>query len=236
MTKLRKALLFAAFLTLTTFGVALAADTVIISNYEFKFLGATDNGDGTSTWTYAITADGDEGNRNGLSHWTLGLDACLTVVSPPAGVTYSTPTNHPYCSTPGVNCLQGNYPLVEYGPDPTTGVTGIRFGDASNNGSDLNRQNPGTHIFEITLAGADTSLIAPIPVGFKSGLGGFSNFIDGPICPSVTAISLASFDTAGTAGAPVAMLTFLVLATLLTLGTILMRQRQAEPVAIERRA
>jgi Flp pilus assembly protein TadG len=76
------------------------------ASYNVQFRGATNHGDGTSTWTYYV----EELSGKDLSHWTLGLPSCVSVER-----TSVTPS-------------QG----VEYGLDPTTGVNGIKWDTTDN--------------------------------------------------------------------------------------------------------
>ncbi len=78
-------------------------DSVVLDGYEVTFDGATDNGDGTSTWTYTITVSEAEGVQ-ALSHWVLGLDLCADA-----------------------EVISADPDEFEIGEDPTTGVEGIKW-------------------------------------------------------------------------------------------------------------
>lgn len=81
---------------------------VVLQNGWFgvTYLGMTDNGDGTSTWSYQVDELGKGKGFKDLSHWVLGLGQCAVVTS-------ASPT--PY----------------EVVKDPRTGVYGIKW-DVSN--------------------------------------------------------------------------------------------------------
>jgi hypothetical protein len=210
--KAKSALLLALLLLLTSVMTAVAGDYANVLGYEVTFLGAVDNpGDPpTSTWTYAVTADGDE--PGALSHWSLALEiASCTVVVAPAEASldvppyaYVTPTTDPFgfCDQPGITCVEGCYEEVSYGYDPTTGITGITFADATDNGSGLEVENLGapskTHIFAIELLGVSAGAQADVPFGLKAPTAA-TGLISGPICSTPTAISLVQ--TPATSGA-----------------------------------
>ena len=77
---------------------------VVLQNGWFgvTYLGMTDNGDGTSTWSYQVDELGSGKGFKDLSHWVLGLGQCAVVTS-------ASPT--PY----------------EVVKDPRTGVYGIKW-------------------------------------------------------------------------------------------------------------
>ena len=79
--------------------------------FGVTYLGMTDNGDGTSTWSYQVDELGSGKGFKDLSHWVLGLEDCVEVVS-------ATPASY------------------EVGQDPTTGVYGIKWetGDSFKSG------------------------------------------------------------------------------------------------------
>jgi len=73
---------------------------------------ATDNGDGTTTLTATLTSSGAPGSK-ALSHVTFGLPASAQAS---ASATATSP---------------GNYPTEWVDPDPTTGVTGLKFDETT---------------------------------------------------------------------------------------------------------
>lgn len=200
-TKLHGVIALTAILILGTAVAALAAGTTLLNNYQVDFIEVIKN-ESYTTWTYAVTADGDE--ATGLSHWTLGLDIrCgYTVVSPtasPVGVrSYTTLTSYVPASGPDAGsdictsvyqCQAASY-NVEIGPDATTGVSGIKFQDAD---VSLAENNPGTHIFQITVANAGETRLGDTGIAVKVG-GGKTGYevglISGPVCaPSAVFLS-----------------------------------------------
>ncbi|HID93039.1 MAG TPA: hypothetical protein EYP60_02980, partial [bacterium (Candidatus Stahlbacteria)] len=61
-----------------------------LQGFKIEFLGVDDNDDGTYTWTYKITSDGDR-RTPALSHWTLALcDNAINTVVPGDSNTYTT--------------------------------------------------------------------------------------------------------------------------------------------------
>ena len=79
--------------------------------FGVNYLGMTDNGDGTTTWSYQVDELGRGKGFKDLSHWVLGLGDCAEVISA---------SPEPY----------------EVGVDPTTGVYGIKWdtGDSFKSG------------------------------------------------------------------------------------------------------
>ena len=206
--KAKFALPLVLLLLLTSVMTAVAGDYANVLGYEVTFLGAVDNPGNppTSTWTYAVTADGDE--PGALSHWSLTLDiaTCAVVVAPAEAsldvppYAYVTPTTDPFgfCDQAGITCVEGCYQEVTYGYDPTTEIMGIKFADATNNGSGLEVANPGdpslTHIFNIELLGVSAGAQADVPFGIKAP-DGATGLITGPVCNTPTAITLVQTPT-----------------------------------------
>lgn len=190
LTVSRAATLLVLVLIFAFAGVALAADSVTLLGYQFDLLGFTDNGDNTSTWTYAVTADGDE--TYGLSHWTLGIGTCYDVISPADGASYTTITDHPLCLDGTYTCIESECTAV-HGLDPTTGVDGIKFEDCD---PQLGDNLLGTHIFQFTvddvpIEGGDVDVAAKGGGGLEVGT------ITGPACGS-TAVKLAGLSVTQT--------------------------------------
>ena len=210
--KAKLALPLVLLLLLASVMTAVAGDVANVLGYDVMFLGAVDNPGNppTSTWTYAVTADGDE--PGALSHWSLALEiaSCAVVVAPAEAdldvppYAYVTPTTDPYgyCAQPGVNCVAGCYEEVSYGYDPTTGVTGITFADATDNGSGLEVENMGdpskSHIFAIELQGVSAGAQADVPFGIKAPTAA-TGLISGPVCSTPTAIALLPMPADGSA-------------------------------------
>lgn len=157
--------------------VALAGSTTNVLNYQIDHLGFVDNGNNTSTWTYAVTADGDEA-KQALSHWTLGVGACYDILSPSDDSDYTTPTAGFGCGTT-YNCEQTTCTVV-HGVDATTGVSGIKFEDCDPQLSAV-PPLPRTHIFRFTVAGVP-SAPANVAVGLKTGAGQATGLVTGPSC------------------------------------------------------
>lgn len=228
--KAKFALPLALLLLLTSVMTAVAGDYANVLGYEVTFLGAVDNPGNppTSTWTYAVTADGDE--PGALSHWSLALEiaSCTVVVAPVEAAldvppyAYVTPPTDPFgfCDQPGIACVEGCYEEVSYGYDPTTGITGIKFADATDNGSGLEVANPGgpslTHIFNIELLGVSAGARADVPFGIKAP-DAATGPISGPICSTPTAISLVQTPATSGASELVPPALFALFATVLAL-------------------
>lgn len=81
---------------------------VVLQNGWFgvTYLGMTDNGDGTSTWSYQVDELRSGKGFKDLSHWVLGLEQCAVVT----------------------NASPAPYEVVK---DPRTGVYGVKW-DVSN--------------------------------------------------------------------------------------------------------
>ena len=115
----RAASLLAVILLLVSAGLVVAATTTTLLGYQIDFLGFTDNGNNTSTWTYAVTSDGDE--EKGLSHWSLDINACFGPIVAPANSThFTTKTGAEFGCGTTYNCEVAQCTVVQ-GIDPTTG-------------------------------------------------------------------------------------------------------------------
>jgi hypothetical protein len=173
-------------------------DTVEIAGFTVCFAGKEDNGDNTTTWTYAVQSDG-ENSTPALSHFTLQL--CPTTyphVEPGQGDTYTTPAS--YNSITG---REGIEYIVEIGEDPTTGVEGIKFEE----GEPLLGEDGAIEvdIFQFDLPTENIG-IGEINVGIKAA-DAYTGTIDGPIfqdadtssstliqsCEEPTAVRLVNF-------------------------------------------
>jgi len=184
-----KATILVLILALVITGVALAADSITLQGYIIDVVGHTENGS-QSTWTYAVTSTGNiPGQGGGLSHITFELLTCSDFLVAPLPGPYTTPTNITACTDGTYTlCQESNYKVV-YGPDPTTGLTGIKFEDPS---PILDQENLATHIYQITVdnyVGEADNLL-----GIKTGSGVTVGLLNGPLCEEPLAISMSSFD------------------------------------------
>ena len=199
--------------------VVFAAESVILGNFQIDLVSQVDNGNDTHTFTYAVTAVGP---TQALSHWTLGIDTCVNhLISPLAG-SYTTITNIAECGDGTyASCEASNYTVVT-GSDPTLGINGIKFEDGS-----LQLTEGNTHVFQITVS--DLAYVDLLDVGTKAGGAEPTGEIDGPVCGTGTAVSLASSNVSYT---PISTLLPLVVATMLALtaATLLAWRRQAVAV------
>ena len=180
------AVVLVSVIALVFVGLALAGSSTEVLGYQIDFLGFQDNNNGTSTWSYAITASGDE--TAGLSHWVLGIDNCYSnpvIIEP-----YTTPTGAEFGCGTTYTCQESTCQGVEYvDPDPTTGVTGIKFEECS---PQLEKDNPVTHIFQVTVTGVPNQG-GDVQVGVKAGQPGATGWVTGPAC-GPNAITLQSLD------------------------------------------
>lgn len=169
--------------------VVLAADSIILgdNHYQVDLVSNEDNGDGTNTFTYAVTGLNPP---NALSHWTLGIDTCLDSLVSPTGNSYTTVTSIPQCGDGTYDCEVSHY-SVETGNDATLGINGIKFQDAS---PQLTAGK--THVFQITVE--DLGVVDLIEVGGKYAGNEPTDVIDGPVCGGQTAISLSSTEAGST--------------------------------------
>ena len=162
-------------------------DSAQVGNFTIVFHGVADNGDGTFTWTYSVTSDCATGQTSpALSHWVLELcEPAMDGVSPADGEAYT--TLDPFGgSVPGVRTGIGY--VANVGPEPTTGITGLKFDHATGDG--LGENGAEIDVFQFTLAEPfDTT---PVEVGTKAGQLVESGAILGPAC-TPTAVTLASF-------------------------------------------
>lgn len=174
----------AAILLLT--GLALAGSSTTLLGYQIDYLSFTDNGNDTSTWTYAVTAGGDE--QFDLSHWTLGIEACYDILTPANDAEYTTLTTGFGCGT--TYTCEASTCTVKHGLDDTTGVTGIKFEDCE---PQLGPEAPlpRTHIFQFTVAGVPIQG-GDVDVAVKAGAPTGVGSITGPAC-SPTAVALNDF-------------------------------------------
>jgi hypothetical protein len=163
--------------------VARADSTTTLLGYQIDLVSFKDNGNNTSTWTYAVTSDGDESKA--LSHWTLGIGACYRPITTPAnGSPYTTPTDSSLGCGSSYSCKQTQCTVV-HGTDATTGINGIKYEDCS---PQLDANNRGTHIFQFTVSGVPNQP-SEVQVGVKPGNVTANGQILGPAC-SPTAVSL----------------------------------------------
>ena len=132
---------------------------------EVEFLGVTDNGDGTYTWSYRVT----EISGKDMSHWVLGL--CMDL----ARVVDFTPED----DDDGIE-------EVELGTDSGgTSITGIKW-DVEDDFDDDGDDDQDTLVFSFTLNMEFET--GAVPVGFKTGGPGSpenksgTGSIDGPVC------------------------------------------------------
>ena len=147
-----------------------------IGNHDVTFDGylVSTSNPGQTTWFYTVTSN-SAGSGSAISHVTFALGSCLTFVS--AG-TWS--GNLP---TPTLTQGDGD---PEFGTDPTTGVTGVKFDEGFSSGE--------TKRYYFTVSNAVG--IGPITVALKAGNGFVTGNIGGPTCnpvdPPLT-VGLASF-------------------------------------------
>ena len=161
-----------------------AGTCVEMTGFTVCFLGADNNEDGTSTWTYSVKSDDRGGGNNGtpaLSHWTLGL-----CESPSAEATYTTIDSYG-----DVTGRSGVEYVVVYGTDPTTDVTGIKFEDALLDEAEAGLGEDGaveTDIFQITLNGhyGTTTVAVATKAGSNKQDATTVDTITGPDCVEVT--------------------------------------------------
>ena len=211
-----------AVLVLAFAGLALAASSTTLLGYQIDSLGFVNNGNGTSTWTYAITANGDEARA--LSHWTLGIGACYDIVSPVNGSGYPTVTSGFGCGST-YNC-QASTCTVVHGNDPTTGITGIKFEDCSPQ-LDGSSPLPRTHIFQFTVDRVP-SLGGDVTVGVKPGNEIAKGDIAGPAC-SPSTVALNDFSASGLPASAGWLLVAALIALGVTGSVITFRRAQLSP-------
>lgn len=164
--------------------IVAAAETVTLNDvFQIDLVGQEPGPDNTQIFTYAVT---DLGAPNALSHWTLGIDSCLEhLVEPdPASNPYSTVTTIDECGDNPYSCQGADYTVVT-GNDPTLEINGIKFEDG-----DPQLSQGATHIFQIRVK--DFDRLESVDVGIKYGDSEPTGQIDGPVCGSPTAVSLAS--------------------------------------------
>lgn len=201
--KLIRAILGAVALAILVFGVALAAASITLLQYQLDFIEVTKEGD-ISTWTYAVTASGDESMP--LDLWSLKVDkACGYIVESPdesfgGERTYTTLTAYALQQGPdaGVDICAGTYDCqaasysVYHGYDTITSLFGIKF---YNSDLPLSSANPGTHVFQVQVAKPDEHRTGDAVAGVA--VGGAQASVEkgpltGPVC-APTAVSLVGF-------------------------------------------
>jgi hypothetical protein len=195
--------LAAAIIAFLLFSGALAysiQDSLVYpdSGYKVDFLGVelVDPVNHQHTWTYAITAPDPIGMGQGLSHWTLEVNACYQIVAPENNAPYTTLTDIDLCTDGTYSCAASTYTAIQ-GQDPTTGVNGLKFEDPT---PDI---GPGeTHVFQLTtqtirneISGATGK--AAIKYGDGIELGNLTT----PACDT-NAIDLISLEASPSPGMP----------------------------------
>ena len=149
------------------------------------------------TYKYAVTdLYNGQGDDPALSHWVLGLETCARkVVNPTPGV-YTTPVDTNVCGSEYDNCVSTTYTVVR-GSDPTTGLDGIKFEDATEQ-----LEFGQTHLFHITLAGETGR--GEIDVAIKAGTNTPAGTITGALCQPA-AVTMTGSGVAGTGNAAFAV-------------------------------
>ena len=196
--------------------VARAESPTPLLGYQFELVDIRDNGNHTSTWTYAVTASGDEAHA--LSHWTLALGACyMPVVTPANGASFATLTSTEYGCGSKYNC-EVSQCTVEVGKDPTTNISnGIKFGNCN---PQLEKSNaPRTQIYQFTVDDVPNQA-RYVTVADKAGNSTQSGQILGPAC-SPTAVSLRGLSAEPEPATGQMRRSFMLIA--MALGTIGMR-------------
>jgi hypothetical protein len=209
--------LFLALLIPTA--IVLADETVTLGNTQIDLVSHEENADGTDTFTYAATTLAGSAK---LLDWTIGFDTCLDYLEAPEEGPYTTVTNITACSDGTYTCREVTYTVVT-GSNPDLGISGVTFTDGSAGlGVGL------THVFQITVS--EMAYMDTIPVGVHDSDGrSLTGAIDGPVCGTGTAVSLASID-AGVAQSG-ALLPILAVAVILMLGlTFAVTRRKAAEV------
>lgn len=175
------------FALLIPTAIVFAAETVTLGNFQIDLVSHETNQDGTDTFTYAVTAINP---TQALSHWTLGIETCVDYLVSPLDGPYTTATDIASCTDGSYVCQEANYTVVT-GNDQTLSIFGIKFEDGDPQLVDGN-----THVFQITVE--ELAYIEPVTVGVKYGSSQPMAKIDGPVCGSGTAVSLASTSVGST--------------------------------------
>lgn len=189
--RLRFSIVLALVLVLAFTGLALAGASTSLLGYKIDFLKFVDNGDGTSTWYYAVTATPQA--ERALSHWMLEINSCYRIIAPPEYSNYWTPTDAEYGCGTTYNCLASKC-MVEWGKDPVTGIPyGIKYEDCM---QQLDPDYaPVTHIYSFTVQGVPVNG-GDVQVGIKAGREkNVTSTITGPAC-TPNAVSLSNFSAA----------------------------------------
>lgn len=217
--------LFLALLIPTA--IVMADETVTLGNTQIDLVSHEPNADGTDTFTYAVTTLGDGAK---IENWTVGFDTCLDYLEAPEAGPYTTITSIAECGDGTYTCRQSEYTVVT-GTNPDLGISGVTFvGGMPPIGPGL------THIFQITVS--EMAYMDTVPVGVHDSDGNsITGAIDGPVCGTGTAVSMASIE-AGVAQTG-ALLPLLAAAAVLMLGfTLVAVRRQSErrqPVKVSSR-
>lgn len=196
-------------------------DSVILRNgstdaHQVDLVEYVDNGDGTTTFTYAVTG---LDAKQAVSHWVLGIDTCLApntdfLVSPKSGANYSSPTNIEACTDGTYACDPASY-KVSTGHDGSTGFSGLKFDFVGDDGIKTGE----THIFQITVR----NFLGLTQVHLLTKYGpfntGFDETIAGPECAVPTAISLSSTNVESL-GSDTLLPVALVMVFVMTIATV----------------
>lgn len=164
--------------------IVAAAGTATLGNFQIDLVSHVQNPDDTDTFTYAVSAIGP---TQALSHWTLGIDTCVDHLVAPQEGPYTTLTGIAQCDGVTYACEASTYTVLT-GNDPELSIYGIKFEDG-----DPQLEEGNTHVFEITVSNLE--YVTELAVGVKAGLEDPPNAtIDGPVCGTGSAVSLASSD------------------------------------------
>jgi hypothetical protein len=168
-------------LALLLVGAVLAyMDRVVLMGYTIDLVEVSEQGN-LSMWVYAVTA-GDQVPENDLSHWSLGIGSCYTLVTPTDGSIYTTPIDGYECGST-YTCTQGTYLVVyDAGMGGTSAVTdGIKFETQTGY---LGLDNQRTQIFTFTIEkAADQELrIGDAYLDVKPGNTLYQDTVMGAVC------------------------------------------------------
>ncbi len=190
-------ILIAVGLAFVLVGTVLASmDQKVLEGYIIDLVDVTEDGN-QSTWVYAVTA-GDTVPDNELSHWSLGIGSCYTIVFPVADSFYTTPINDYGCGSI-YTCTQGAYDVVHDAGMTSVVTDGIKFEFDDDSGTlPLGPDNQTTQIFTFTIQKSENQdfRLGETYLDVKPGATVDAGEIEGPVC-APNPVTIASLHAGG---------------------------------------
>jgi hypothetical protein len=227
-----RVILIAILLGSIATGVAMAASSASLLNYQVDFVEVTGEGE-SRVWTYALTSN--DNVLADLSSWTLSIDSACgykfrqPAVPAPGIASYTTPTSYvlqtgqdagtDICSGT-YSCQAATYDVVQ-SLDNSVHQRSINF---SNPDQALSSTNLVTHLFQIEIESPSDHRIGDASVTVDTGTGGIENGqVSGAVCPP-TAVQLVNLSASSHPASPAIFIFLLAAGVAILSGWIINRR------------